>query len=72
MLVGRGLGDEHSVRFAATLDEVMASNIGHELSAWKNLGIELLLDCVEHLAPGQQCRIECSKMYGPRHRSSSP
>ena len=56
VLVGRGLRDEHSVRFAATLDEVMGPNIGHKLGAWKNLGIELPLDRMEHLASGQQCR----------------
>ena len=37
------LGDQNTVG-VPTLDEVMAANIGHDLGAWEQLDMELILD----------------------------
>lgn len=44
MFVGRRLRYQHVSRFI--LDKVMRANVGHDLCAGEDLGMELLLDLV--------------------------
>ena len=83
MLVVRRLGDEHTVRAIRGLDEMMFSDIHHDLGAWQDLDIELLLELMEHLRGGSVRSVSLSTRHGrpqptvtwinvPPHHNSSP
>lgn len=49
MLVVGGLRHQHAMVRVARLDEVMRSNIAHDLGTGQDLDVELILDLVELL-----------------------
>lgn len=49
VLVIRRLGDQDSMALIPALDKMVRSNIGHKLSTWNQLDLELLLDLMELL-----------------------
>ena len=61
LIVGR-LGYKYSLRF--TLDEVVSSDVGHKLSAWEDIDVELLFDGMEHL----HSRLSEAQSHCPRHK----
>lgn len=70
----RGLGDEHTVGFVLALDEVMASDVCHDLGAGEDLDVELILDLLQLLkrVNGSLLRVFWSWFNIPPGGSPSP
>lgn len=66
MLVFRGLWDKDSVSLAAALDEMVGSNIRHDLGAGQQLDMELCLELVELLEWKNR------SVMSPSHRRAGP